>query len=94
MSPLVEGVGYDWCIEKTAKCIQELVELIRPHDNREETGKTASLFASIWKPPPIGLSCKSGDSLDHLADGTVDCVVMDPPYYDNVMYAELLLRLA
>ncbi len=89
MSPLVEGVGYDWCIEKTAKCIQELVELIRPHDNREETGKTVSLFASTWKPPPIGLSCKSGDSLDHLADGTVDCVVMDPPYYDNVMYAEL-----
>jgi putative DNA methylase len=24
-----------------------------------------------------------------LAEGSVDCVVMDPPYYDNVMYAEL-----
>ena len=25
----------------------------------------------------------------HLEDGSVDVVVMDPPYYDNVMYAEL-----
>ena len=24
-----------------------------------------------------------------IADSSVDCVVMDPPYYDNVMYAEL-----
>ena len=24
-------------------------------------------------------------------DGSVDVVVMDPPYYDNVMYAELLI---
>lgn len=35
------------------------------------------------------ISCKSGDNLDHLADESVDAVVMDPPYYDNVMYAEL-----
>ncbi|HEU0021185.1 MAG TPA: hypothetical protein VFR55_05855, partial [Dehalococcoidia bacterium] len=25
----------------------------------------------------------------HLADASVDLAVMDPPYYDNVMYAEL-----
>src|SRR3546814_15992381 len=25
----------------------------------------------------------------HIADATVDVVAMDPPYYDNVMYAEL-----
>ena len=35
------------------------------------------------------ITCKSGDSLDHIADASIDCVVMDPPYYDNVMYAEL-----
>ncbi len=39
--------------------------------------------------PPVTITCKSGDSLDHLAAGSVDAVVMDPPYYDNVMYAEL-----
>ena len=35
------------------------------------------------------VTCKPGDALDHIADATVDVVVMDPPYYDNVNYAEL-----
>ena len=30
MVPLVAGVGYDWALKKTAKCIDELVALIRP----------------------------------------------------------------
>ncbi len=38
---------------------------------------------------PVIVSCKSGDNLDHVADGSIDVIVMDPPYYDNVMYAEL-----
>lgn len=88
MSALVEGVGYDWAIEQTAKCIEELVELIRPHEVRDDD--TELRFSpQPWTPPPVTLSCKSGDALDHLDDGSVDCVVMDPPYYDNVMYAEL-----
>ena len=40
-------------------------------------------------PPPVTITCKPGDSLDHVGDGSIDAVVMDPPYYDNVMYAEL-----
>ena len=84
MAPLVAGVGYDWAIEKTAKCIKELVELIRP----EEAGTDASLFRSA-PPPSVTVTCKPGDRLDHVEAASVDLVVMDPPYYDNVMYAEL-----
>ena len=40
-------------------------------------------------PPPITITCKPGDSLDHIADASIDAVVMDPPYGANVMYAEL-----
>ena len=36
-----------------------------------------------------GISCKSADALDHIDDGSVEVVVVDPPYYDNVMHAEL-----
>jgi hypothetical protein len=39
--------------------------------------------------PNITITCKSGDMLDHIDDGSVDVVVIDPPYYNNVMYAEL-----
>ena len=184
MAPLVAGVGYDWALEKTAKCIGELVALVRPeaaaagagdlldatlfspepgggkvrdrldatlipsgagggkvfppearggvasddpHAEAEEGG--GSVFhsgasgasggdardrlgatrleaprresraamapsrpeaATAANPvPPVTITCKSGDSLDHIADASIDAVVMDPPYYDNVMYAEL-----
>ena len=89
MSALVDGLGFDWAISKTEACIEELVEMSRPHEAR--TGDAGELCFSpqMWSPPPITLTCKSGDSLEHLTDGSVDAVVMDPPYYDNVMYAEL-----
>ena len=89
MAPLVTGLGYDWAIGQTAKCIGELVALVRP----EGEGGAGDLFESAGvaghAPPPITVTCKPGDSLDHLEDGSIDAVIMDPPYYDNVMYAEL-----
>jgi len=88
-APLVEGLGYDWAVGQTAKCIGELIELIRPpHALAAEKGEL-SFSSQTWSPPPITTTSKSGDSLDHLAAGCIDAVVMDPPYYDNVMYAEL-----
>ena len=117
MAALVRGVGYDWAIEKTAKCIGELVALIRPEPGTGSAGDLldATLFppetgggdvgerldavrpepeaatAATQSPPspPITITCKSGDNLDHLDDRSVDAVVMDPPYGANVMYAEL-----
>ena len=89
MAPLIVGLGYDWAIKQTAKCIDELVALVRP----EAKGASADLFdhakAAEYTPPPITITCKPADSLDHIADGSIDAVIMDPPYYDNVMYAEL-----
>lgn len=99
MAPLIVGLGYDWAIEQTAKCIGELVELMRPDAKTQLPAQAGFDFSSPLPqagegpgeraPPPVTLTCKSGDSLDHIADASIDAVVMDPPYYDNVMYAEL-----
>ncbi|MGH7459460.1 MAG: DUF1156 domain-containing protein [Longimicrobiales bacterium] len=95
MAPLIAGLGFDWAIEQTAKCIEELVELTRPDiDVKAATNGKTQVEAfqpakSAFVPPPVTVTCKSADALDHIADGAVDVVVMDPPYYDNVMYAEL-----
>lgn len=89
MALLEEGIGFDWAIDQTGKCIGELVELIRPHGARAEENGELRFSAETWAPPETVVTCKSGDALDHLANDSVDCVVMDPPYYDNVMYAEL-----
>ena len=92
MVPLTAGLDYDWIIEQTAKCIEELVSLVRPDSQSENTQRDLlnEVNASVqFRPASLTLTCKSGDSLDHIADASIDCVVMDPPYYDNVMYAEL-----
>jgi putative DNA methylase len=91
MAPLIVGLGYDWAIQQTAKCIGELVALTRPDAGITAGAQGQFNFddAPAFTPPPVTLTCKSGDSLDHIADASIDAVVMDPPYYDNVMYAEL-----
>ena len=87
MAPLVTGLGYDWALEQTAKCIKELVELINPKGQRSDLIDQATDEPS--KQPSVTITCKSADSLDHIPNASIDVVVMDPPYYDNVMYAEL-----
>lgn len=89
MSPLIAGVGYDWAIEQTGKCISELVALVRPGSSSDMQGGLDFDGAAQLASPRITLTCKPGDSLDHIDDASIDAVVMDPPYYDNVMYAEL-----
>lgn len=93
MAVLVPGLGYEWALDKTARCIKELIALTSPNTSAppppgpllQTTGPAVEPRAA----PPVVISCGSGDSMTHLADGAVDVVVMDPPYYDNVMYGEL-----
>ena len=89
MAPLIVGLGYDWAIGQTAKCIGELVALVRPEAEKKSGNLFDDADAAEYTPPPVTITCKPGDSLDHVEDGSIDVVVMDPPYYDNVMYAEL-----
>lgn len=92
MAPLIVGLGYDWAIDQTAKCIGELVDLARPDIDVKaalKNNQQSNLLDRAFQPPPVAVTCKSAASLDHIADASVDVVVMDPPYYDNVMYAEL-----
>ena len=90
MAPLITGLGFDWAIRQTAKCIDELVTLVRPDARTTEADLLDGIDReSATPPPPVTITCKPGDSLDHIQDASIDAVVMDPPYYDNVMYAEL-----
>ena len=91
MAPLIPGLGYDWALEQTSSCISELVALTSPIGScaSPQAGLDFEGTAALPELPRVTLTCKSGDSLDHIADASIDAVVMDPPYYDNVMYAEL-----
>jgi hypothetical protein len=82
MAPTSLGVGYDWTIEQTGTAIKELIDLTSKGDDEP------SLFEQSKSRGTIQITRGSADTLS-LPDASVDCVVMDPPYYDNVMYAEL-----
>ena len=85
MAPMVNHRGYDWAIRQMGKSIRELTALLpRPDDGNGLFPGEATEAA-----PSPRITCVPGDRLDHLDDASVDAVVMDPPYYDNVMYAEL-----
>ncbi len=94
MAPTITGLGYDWAVEQTGKSLKELIELTGGSAAPSES--TPDLFSSpsALDPRPsslphIVITNGSGDHLPHIPNASVDAVVMDPPYYDNVMYAEL-----
>lgn len=90
MAPTIVGLGYEWVTEQTAKSVRELVSLARPDTiGGGQGGLDFEGVGAPVVPPPVTLTCQSGDGLDHIPDASIDAVVMDPPYYDNVMYAEL-----
>jgi adenine-specific DNA methylase len=82
IAPVITGLGYDWAIGQTGKALGELINLL----GQSPDGKLE--FTAPHPKPPVRITCGSADALP-LGDASVDCVVMDPPYYDNVMYAEL-----
>jgi adenine-specific DNA methylase len=86
MAPTITGLGYDWALEQTGKALGELIELL---GHAPEPSGNGHLFAQPQRRrPEVQILCESADALP-LPDASVDCIVMDPPYYDNVMYAEL-----
>ena len=93
IAPLIAGVGYDWAFDQVAKCISELIELMDSTSTRlPSSGPLFAANEALHAPKDnvaAIITCGSGDSLAHIESGTIDAVVMDPPYYDNVMYAEL-----
>lgn len=82
MAPTIAGLGYDWAISQVGKCLRELLDLL----GQSTLGKLE--FTTPRPKPTIRITCASADALP-MANASVDCVIMDPPYYDNVMYAEL-----
>jgi putative DNA methylase len=75
----------DWGFASLLGKFREVVRIAQPSSE----GLLGSDEADVVAPGPVELSAGSATSLKHLLDGSVECVNIDPPYYDNVQYAEL-----
>ena len=69
--------GAAWGLSQVVDAYQGIAELMAPvHDGTSGN-------------PPLTISNDTGAYLAKVTDASVDLVCMDPPYYDNLLYAEL-----
>ncbi len=76
---------FRWGFSSLLGKFREVMRIAQPSSE----GLFGSVQTHVVAPGPVELSAGSATSLTHLADGSVECVNIDPPYYDNVQYAEL-----
>jgi adenine-specific DNA methylase len=68
MAPLIVGLGYDWVVEQTGKCVTELIDLARPDVGAKAQRKAQRQAVlpmgnrPMFTPPPLTITCGSGDN--------------------------------
>lgn len=69
--------GAQWSLNQILDAYQGLADLAEP------------IFQKTQGQPPLKILHGSADHMESVADHSVDSIVFDPPYYNNVQYAEL-----
>ena len=77
-NPFVPGLGHEWAIKQVVEAYSELCKFASPYRS----------FAASHQAPDINVVQGNAATLHAGPDGSMDVIVVDPPYYDNVMYAE------
>jgi len=77
MAACVSGSGLEWVIKNVAKAVRQLGDLVDKSPASMRAKRTVLYFQG------------SATDLFEFDDKTVTAVIVDPPYADNVQYAEL-----
>lgn len=85
MAVTCRGLGLEWSMSDIADCLSEVLPMT---GHQEKAARLVPDSATGITAPPTEVI--NGDARDLPLDhGTVDCIVFDPPYEENVCYAEL-----
>ena len=90
MAITIEGLGLDWASRDLRDCIAKLAEM----SGHSPDVKIKNQLQNIQQQPkpvakPSVVTSESADFLLSVGDKSADAIIFDPPYYDNVSYAEL-----
>jgi len=71
-----------WALDQVCDAYSGIARLVYP------------VMETLWGKVPspverLRITCGNAQSLPHLAQGSIKVICVDPPYYDNVQYAEL-----
>ena len=99
MAVAIEGLGLDWALSNVAKCLNELIEMAghsEPRANKSARSDAPPLMDAnagadgkiSQTASPSVVTVSPAQDLD-MPTSSVDAIVFDPPYHDNVSYADL-----
>ena len=77
---------YPWCLKQLLKAYQEIAGLLSDIKTDELDLEEPNLGA---RSPRIKVTRSNAGHMPEIPDRSFELVCIDPPYYDNVMYAEL-----
>jgi len=81
MNLIAPGMGFDWALDQVLDAYRGLARLAGPPARR--------LFAVPNPRPPATVRLGNAAHMPEVPTGSVHAIVVDPPYYANVMYGEL-----
>jgi len=91
MAVTCRGLGLEWSLNQISECLAAMIGMT---GNVKETSDAGQLITEASSDPGGAIAPPTeviqGDARDlPLDDASVDCIVFDPPYEENVCYAEL-----
>ena len=86
MAITCQGLGLEWSLNDVGDCLSGLLEMTNQGESSEHMFNPENP-TSI--PTPSDVISGEAQFISELDDDSIDCIVFDPPYHDNVAYAEL-----
>ena len=81
-----QGLGLEWSLNDEGNCLSELLELTNQGELQNQMFNPQNQDRI---PTPSEVINGEAQFISQLDDSSIDCIVFDPPYHDNVSYAEL-----
>ena len=89
MAIAIEGLGLEWALKDLDDCLRQLIQMSGHQQENPSKGKLMDMGQgeSLTAPPSRVIIGPAQDT--DLPSASVDAIVFDPPYHNNVNYAEL-----
>ena len=87
--PITEtGRGLTWATSAVEKCLREIIEMAG-HQTAKPLVLAGEASDSETTSPPTDVIVGPAQFMFSVPDASVECIVFDPPYHNNVNYGEL-----
>ena len=84
-----QGYGLEWALSDVGDCLSELCRMAGHQEPDTPTGTLFRESQPIHQTVPPTRVINGPAQYTDLDDHSIDAVIIDPPYHDNVCYAEL-----